>query len=180
MIPQPSPWPRALATLLTGFILLVLSTTVFAWWEMGGVRLQPITVVAVSAGFNLPLVLGGIVVFIVGVAADLLSGGFVGLTLSALMLAFVVSAVVQRVLDLDTWVSGMFVVGLLNLLGQFAVIGGLVLAERSFLAPSNYWLILIVEAVLCALTAPVFFALLEKLTSLLARIMPAREGLGSV
>lgn len=178
MIPQPSPWPRALATGLMGFILLVLSTTLLAWWDVGGVRLQPVIVVAVSAGFYLPLTLGTVVVFLLGVLADLLSGGFVGLCLSAMMVAFLISVGLATWLDIDTWPFQMIAVGLLSLVGQLIVLGGLVLAERSFVAPANQWLIIVTQSFLCALTAPLFFLLLEKLVALLSRLWPSRESLG--
>lgn len=180
MIPKPSPWPRLLATALLGFILLVLSTTVFAWWEMGGVRLHPIIVVAVSAGFYLPLAAGAAVVFLLGILADLLSGGFVGLQLSALMGAFLISAALANWLDISTWPFQMIAVGLLSLAGQLVVVGGLVLAERRFLAPADYWLTVLAQAVLCAVTAPVFFFLLEKLVAAVSRVWPRRDALGGV
>lgn len=178
MIPTPSPWPRALATWLAGLIILVFSTTLFAWWEVGGVRLQPLTVVAVSAGFHLPMALGGVVVFSLGILADLLSGGFVGLSLSALMFAFLMSAIAQRWLDISSWQFQMVAVGLLGLFGRFIVLGGLILAERGYLAPAHGWPALSAGSVLAAITAPLFFHILEKMVAAAYKIWPSSNGQG--
>ena len=66
--------PRLAATLFLGFILVVLGTTLFAWWSAGPLRLQPVVVMVVSAGFRLPLLAAGSVAAILGYVGDVTSG----------------------------------------------------------------------------------------------------------
>jgi rod shape-determining protein MreD len=167
--------PRILATALIGFLLLVLSTTVLAWWRIGPIRLQPMMVIAVSAGFNLPLGSGGILVMLLGCMADVVSGGFLGLNLSGYMAAFLVSAVAQRGLNITSWPFQMIAVGLFTLVGQLLVLGGLYVADRPFLAPANLWLALAAQAVISAVAAPLFFWILERLVTRLDSIWPSGD-----
>ena len=167
--------PRVVATAVVGFLLLVLSTTVLAWWRVGPIRLQPMMVVAVSAGFNLPVGAGGILVLLLGLVADTVSGGFLGLNLSGYMAAFLISSLAQRGLNITSWPFQMAAVGLFTMLGQFLVLGGLYVADRPFLAPANLWLVLTVQALISAVAAPLFFWVLEGLVNRLEAVWPAGD-----
>ncbi|MFH1035175.1 MAG: hypothetical protein V1806_11765 [Pseudomonadota bacterium] len=169
-----SPWPRILATALLGFLLTVLSTTLFAWWAVGAVKLQPVVVMVVSAGFRLPLLAACSLGVFLGYLNDLVSGGVVGLQVLAFVVVANCCALAQRKLEINSWPFQMIAVGLMSLVTQLALIGGVVLVNRGQLVPLGLPLVLLAQALLSALTAPVFFALLEALVGLLARLWPSR------
>ena len=164
---EESPWPRLLATLLLGFCLNVLSTTLFTWWSLGPVKLMPLVVMVVSAGFRLPLWAAGVAAASLGYLGDLVSGGVVGLQVIACLLVVCICALAQRKLEIYSWPFQMLAVGLMSLVLHLTVIGGLILASREHLLPARLSLVLTAQAALSALTAPVFFALLEYLVGLL-------------
>jgi cell shape-determining protein MreD len=168
-------WPRAAATLILGYLLTVLSTTAFAWWAVGPLRLQPLLPVVVAAGFRLPAGVGGLVVLALGYLADLVSGGVVGLQLGAYVAVFAVCQIAQRELDINSWFLQMAAVGLMSLLFQLLVMGGLVLVHRGELMPQNLTWVLGAQAALTALTAPLFMAMWEALAGGLARMAPRGE-----
>jgi len=167
--------PQVAATLVTGFLLTVLSTTVLAWWAVGPLRLQPLVVVMVWAGFNLPLWPGGVVVLFLGYLNDLLSGGVVGLQLTAYMVVFAACALARRKLEISGWPLQMATVGVMSLVSQLLVVVGLSLLHRAEVVPANLVRVVLVEAVLSALTAPLFFALLEAVVRLSQRLIGDRR-----
>lgn len=169
MVPkrEESPWPRLFATLILGFFLDVLAATLFAWWSLGPVKLMPLVVMVVSAGFRLPLWAAGVVAVVLGYLSDLISGGVVGLQLTACVLVTCLCAIAQRKLEINSWPLQMLAVAVMSLVLHLTVIGGLMLTVREHLLPVNLSLVLAAQAALSALTAPVFFALLEGLVRLL-------------
>ncbi len=165
-------WPRFVATLLMGFILTVFSTTVFAWWAVGPLRLQPLMVVVVSAGFYLPLGMGGLLVLFLGCLSDLLSGGILGLQLTAYMVVFLGCAIAQRQIEIYSWPLQVLTVAVMSMVFQLLVVGGLYLIHREQLVPANLMAVAMAQAVLTALTAPLFFTMLEGLVRLTLRLWP--------
>jgi rod shape-determining protein MreD len=165
-------WPRFIATLFLGFILTVFSTTIFAWWAVGPLRLQPMIVVVVSAGFYLPLGWGGILVLFLGCLADLLSGGILGLQLTAFMVVFLACAIAQRQIEIYSWPLQVMAVAVMSVVFQLLVVGGLYLIHREQLVPTNLMAVAMTQAVLTALTAPLFFMMLEGLVRLTQRLWP--------
>lgn len=164
--------PRVAATLLMGFAVSVLSTTLLNWWSAGPLRLQPLVVMIVSAGFRLPLVPGGLVTLVLGYLSDLASGGVSGLQMTAYLLVLSVCAVAERKLEINSWPFQMMATGAMSLLFQLAVIGGLLLISREALVPANLVWVLLAQAALTALTAPLFFAVLEFLVRLIDYFWP--------
>jgi rod shape-determining protein MreD len=171
-------WPRFIATLVLGFLLTVFSTTLFAWWAVGPLRLQPIMVVVVAAGFYLPLGLGGILVLFFGCISDLLSGGVIGLQLSAYMVVFLCCAMAQRQIEIHSWPLQMMAVAVMSLVAQLLVVGGLYLIHREQLVPVNLMAVAAAQAALTALTAPLFFTILEALVRLTVRLWPKERRAG--
>ena len=169
---EPPVGPRLLATLVLGFLFFVMDTTVFSWWAIGPLRLQPILVLVVSAGFRLPLLWAGPLIFLLGYMGDLLSGGVVGLQITAYVVVLVTCAVAQRKLEISLWPFQMAAVGVMSLVFQLLVEGGLYLLDRSQVLAANLPWVLAVQALLSAFTAPIFFALLEGLVSLLSTMWP--------
>ncbi len=175
---EESPWPRLLATLLLGFILNVMSTTLFTWWALGPVKLMPLVVMVVSAGFRLPLWGAGLVAVLLGYLGDLVSGGVVGLQMTACLLVVFACALAQRKLEINSWPFQMLAVGLMSLLLHLTIIGGLMLASREHLLPARLPMVLATQSVVSALTAPVFFAILESMVRMMAGLwrMAGRGG----
>ncbi len=171
-------WPRFIATLVVGFILIVLSTTLFAWWAVGPLRLQPLMVVVVSAGFYLPLGFGGILVLFFGGLSDLLSGGIIGLQLSAYMVVFLCCAIAQRQIEIYSWPLQMLAVAVMSMVSQLLVVGGLYLIHREQLVPANMMAVAVAQAVLIALIAPLFFSILEAMVRLAVRLWPKEHHAG--
>lgn len=167
--------PRLLATMLLGFALVVASTTVLTWWSPGSVRLRPLVVVVIYAGFHLSLGVGGAAVLVLGYLCDLLSGGFVGLQMSALLAVFLASASLRGRLEMQAWPLQILATALFSLLQQAIIIGGLMLASRPHLAPPRLHWAMAAQAVLSGLTAPFFFALLGFLHRLFVRLWPSRS-----
>jgi cell shape-determining protein MreD len=168
--------PRVAATLLMGFLLVVLSTTVFSWWSAESLRLQPIVVVVVSAGFRLPLIPGGLVAVVLGYLADLASGGISGLQITAYIMVLSSCAMAERKLEINSWPFQMLAAGAMSLLSQLAVTGGIFLISRQPLnSPHLFW-VLGSQAALTSLTAPVFFGALELLVVLLDQFWPRQSG----
>jgi cell shape-determining protein MreD len=157
---------------LLGFILIVLGTTLFAWWSAGPLRLQPVVVMVVSAGFRLPLWAAGSVAALLGYVGDVTSGGISGLQMTGYMLVLCACALAERKLEIFSWPLQMLSVAVSSLIFQLAVLGGLMLTGRGHLAPANLILVLGLQAALTALTAPVFFAFLESLTRLAEHLWP--------
>ena len=173
-----SPAPRAAATLFMGFLVTVLGTTAFSWWSAGPLRLQPLVVMVVSAGFRLPLVAGGLVAVGLGYLGDLASGGVSGLQITAYLLVLCVCALAERKLDISSWPFQMLAAGAMSVLFHLVVIGGIMLVGRRPLdSPHLLWL-LTAQALLTALTAPVFFTVLEFMVVLFDLFWPKRGPAG--
>lgn len=170
------PWPRLAATLVMGFVLMVLTTTLFKWWSVGPLKLQPVVIVVVSAGFRLPLLPGGLVAISMGYLGDLLSGGVVGLQVMANLVVLSCCAIAQRKLEINSWPFQMMAAGLMSLLAQVTTMGGIMLINRGQIIPLSVPLVLGAQACLSALTAPVFFGLLEALVGLAKRLWPVAGG----
>jgi rod shape-determining protein MreD len=160
-----------MGTFISGLFLIVLSTTLFAWWAVGPLRLQPLLVVVVSAGFRLPFVVGALAVFFLGYLSDVLSGGILGLQVTVYFLVFVICSLAQRKLEINSWPFQVAAVGVMSLLVQVLLAGGLILAQRNYLAQPNLALAG-VQALLNALTAPLFFGALEGMVRLFKRLWP--------
>lgn len=171
-------WPRLLATSLLGFVLTVFSTTLFAWWSVGALKLQPVVVMVVSAGFRLPLVGACAVAVLLGYMNDLVGGGVLGLQVLAYLMVAIGCAVAQRKLEINSWPFQMMLVGVMTLVAQLAMIGGVMLVNRGQVVPLSLPLVLASQAFLSALTAPVFFGLLEALVGLFSRLWPSRNQAG--
>ncbi len=165
-------WPRALAILVMGFFLAVLGTTLFSWWSLGPVRLEPLIVLVVSAGYRLPLILGFVVTFILGYLADLLSGGVMGLNLVIFSVVYVICQLAQRKLNIDSWPFQMLSVGIMAILSHLLMAGGLTLTVPSYAPPAGLPLVLAAQGAVSALTAPLFFGLTEGLVRLFSRFWP--------
>lgn len=166
----PSMAPRFLGTLLVGFLLTVLGTTVFAWLAVGPLKLEPLLVVVVSVGFRLPFVAGGILVFGLAYLSDCLGGGILGLQVTAYVTVFVLCALAERKLEISSWPLQMAAVGVMSLIYQLMVAGGLTLVERQHLTPPKLLWLVAMQAVLSAFTAPVFFAFLELVVGMFNRV----------
>lgn len=171
----PSFGPRLIATCVMGFLLVVLSSTLFAWWSVGPLHLDPLIVVVVAAGFRLPLLPGGLVVIFLGYLVDLTSGGVLGLQITAYLVVFCICAVAERQLEIGSWPFQMASVALLSLAHQCMVVGGLMLVHRDQLLPANLPWVLVSQAVLNALTAPLFFLVQEWLVGVAARAWPQEK-----
>lgn len=168
-------WPRALATVGLGFFMVVLGSTVFSWWALGPLKLEPVTALVVAAGYRLPLVMGFVVVWVLAYMGDLVSGGAMGLSLVAYSVVYVTCTLGQRKLQIDSWPFQMLAVGLMSVLYHLLILGGLLLTHREYAPSANLALLLAAQAVLNALTAPVFLGLLEGLTALIARFWPEQR-----
>lgn len=169
-----APAPRVAATLLMGLIISVLSTTVFSWWAAGPLRLQPLVVMVVSAGFRLPLIPGGLVAVCLGYLADLASGGVSGLQITAYLVVLSVCALAERKLEINSWPFQMLSAGAMSLLFQLVVIGGVSLIAREPVYSASLLWVLASQAALTALTAPVFFAVLEFLVAVFDHFWPSQ------
>lgn len=169
---QASPWPRAAATPILGFLLAVLSTTVFSWWSVGPLRLEPMIVLVVSAGYRLPLVLGFVVVWALAYLIDLVSGGVLGLNVVIYSVVYVICQLARRKLNIDSWPFQMLSVGVMTMLAHLLMAAGLTLTIASYTPPANLPLLLIAQGLISALIAPLFFGLVEGLVSVLARFWP--------
>lgn len=162
--------------MLLGFFLAVLGTTAFSWWSLGPLHLEPLIVLVVSAGYRLPLVLGFVAVMFLGYLADLLSGGVMGLNLVIFSVLYVICQMARRKLDIASWPFQMLSVGVLSVLAHLLTAGAVTLTVPSYLPPANLPLSLLAQALLNALTAPLFFGLNEVMVRLLARLWPAGHG----
>ena len=161
--------------MLLGLILSVLSTTVFAWWAVGPLRVQPMIVLIVSAGFTLRLSSGAMVVVVLGILQDLQSGGMVGLNLTAFSVVFLICALAERKLAINAYSLQMSAVGVMSLVEQLIVWGGLGLVRQNSAIPLNLAWLVGAQAVLSALTAPLFFGLLELITGLVTNVWPTEK-----
>ncbi len=161
--------------MVMGFLLAVLTTTLFSWWTLGQLRLEPLIVLVVSAGYRLPLVLGFVVVMFLGYLADLLSGGIMGLNLVIFSLLYVICQVARRKLDIASWPFQMLSVGVLTVLAHLLTAGAVTLTVPSYLPPVNLPLLLVAQGLVSAFTAPLFFGLNEALVRLLGRLWPAER-----
>lgn len=170
-----SSWPRALGTAVMGLLMAVLGTTAFSWWALGPLRLEPIIVLVVSAGYRLPLVLGFVVVMFLGYVADLISGGVMGLNVVIFTVVYVICQLARRKLDIASWPFQMLSVGVLTIVDHLLTVGMITLTVASYLPPANLPLLLLAQALLNALTAPLFFGLNEALIRVLARFWPAEH-----
>jgi rod shape-determining protein MreD len=168
-------WPRALGTAVMGLLLAVLGTTAFTWWAVGPLRLEPLIVLVVSAGYRLPLVLGFVVVMFLGYVADLISGGVMGLSMVIFTLIYVICQLARRKLDIASWPFQMLSVGVLTVVAHLLTAGGVTLTVPSYVPPVNLPLLLVAQALINALTAPLFFGLNEALVNMLARLWPAQR-----
>lgn len=168
-------WPRALGTAVMGLLLAVLGTTAFSWWALGPLRLEPLIVLVVSVGYRLPLVLGFIVVMFLGYVADLVSGGVMGINVVVFTVVYVICQLARRKLDIASWPFQMLSVGVLTILSHLLTAGAVTLTVPSYVPPVNLPLLLLAQALINALTAPLFFGLNEGLVGLLGRLWPAPE-----
>ncbi|MCF8042350.1 MAG: rod shape-determining protein MreD [Desulfarculaceae bacterium] len=168
-------WPRAMGTAVTGLLLAVLGTTAFSWWALGPLRLEPIIVLVVSAGYRLPLVLGFMVVMFLGYVADLISGGVMGLNVVIFTVVYVICQLARRKLDISSWPFQMLSVGVLTILAHLLTAGAMTLTVPSYAPPVNLPLLLLAQALINAFTAPLFFGLNEALVGILAHFGPAER-----
>ena len=162
--------PRAVATLVMGFVLAVLSSTLFAWWAMGPVRLDPLIVMVVSAGFRLRFAWAAGLAFALGFMDDTLSGGILGLSITAFVLVVFCCSLAERKLQIRSYPLQMAAVGIMSLVAQAAVTGGLLLADRPHVFTAQLPGVILAQALLNAMTAPVFFAILEVLVRLFGAV----------
>ncbi|MCF8034202.1 MAG: hypothetical protein K9K66_15870 [Desulfarculaceae bacterium] len=167
-----SRWPRAAATLILGFFFAVLSTTVFSWWSLGPLRLEPMIVLVVSAGYRLPLILGFVVVWALAYLTDLIAGGVLGLNVVIFSLVYVICQLAQRKLNIDSWPFQMLSVGLMTILAHLLMASGLTLTIDAYTPSGNLPLLLLAQGLISAFIAPLFFGLTEGLVSLLAHFWP--------
>lgn len=163
--------PRVLGSFAAGFMLLVAGSTLFSWWALGPLRLEPLMALVVSAGFRLPLLAGGLVVFVLGYLEDALSGGVIGIRVTAYLLVFFICALAQRKLEINSWPFQMVSVGLMSLVFQLGVLGGLSLVDFQHLAPANLLWVVGTQAALSAFTAPLFFGFLELMIRLAGKLL---------
>ncbi len=165
-------WPRFMATLLLGFLLVALSCTLFNWWSAGPLQLQPLIVVVISAGFHIPLIPGAILTFFLAYIYDLSSGGPMGLQMTSYVVVFCLCKLAERKLEINSWPFQMAAVCLLSLVRQALVMLGMVLVQgMEDPQLDNLWAIP-GHAILVALTAPIFFGLLDWLIKLISRLSP--------
>lgn len=169
---MPAVGPKLIGALILGFFLTVLSTTIFSWWAWDEIKIQPVMVIIVWCGFKLPFVAGGIVVMLLGYLWDSLSGGIVGLQVIANVVVFCLCAIAQRHLALNNWLYQILAVGIMNIISPLIVIGGLVLVSHVYIMPDNIIPLLLWQAPLSALIAPLFFVFLEGLVRVLQKIWP--------
>ena len=158
--------PRAAATLFMGFVLAVLGSTVFSWWAMGPIRLDPMIVMVVSAGFRLSFAWGAGLAFALGFMTDTLSGGILGLSITSFVMVVFCCALAERKLQIRSYPLQMAAVGFMSLLAQAVVTAGLLLADRPHVLTAQLPGVILAQALLNAMTAPVFFAILEALVRL--------------
>lgn len=169
-------WPRFVATLLMGYVLTALTPTMFDWWSVGSLQMQPLVVVIVSAGFRMPLVPGALITLFLGYLTDLCSGPPVGLQLTSYVIVLCCCAVAERKLDIASWSLQMLAVGLMSLLQQGLVMGGLILVYDATGPQWDQLAAVLGHSLLCALTAPLFFGALELLVRFLGRLIPVGGG----
>jgi len=166
-------WPRALATLIMGYVIVALSSTLFDWWSVGPLQLQPLVVVVVSAGFRLPLWPAAALTLFLGYLTDLCSGPPLGMQMTSYVFVLCVCAVAERKLDISSWALQMLAVGLMSFLQQALVLTGMALMHEVDEPLADLAAMTMGHALLCALTAPLFFAALEGLVGLISRVSPA-------
>ncbi len=82
---------RWLLHLVPGVVLLLIQTTFSGVLTIGPFRLEPLLVLIVMAGFTLPLFWGSLLAACLGYAADVFSGGFLGLYTGLYLLSFYLS-----------------------------------------------------------------------------------------
>ena len=165
-------WPRFMATLLLGFLLVALSGTLFDWWSAGPLQLQPLIVVVVPAGFHLPLIPGAALVFFLSYIYDLSSGGPLGLQMTSYVVVFCLCKLAERKLEINSWPFQMAAVCLLSLVRQALVLLGVILVQGANGAQLDSLWAIPAHAILVALTAPIFFGLLDWLISMISRLSP--------
>jgi cell shape-determining protein MreD len=158
-----------------GFLLSVLSTTVFSWWSLGEAQVQPLAALAVWAGFNLPLFSGALLVTFLGYVVDNLSGGIVGLHMLVYLTMFYACAVAEHHLALNNWAYQMAATGLMSMLSPLIIMGGLMLASRQYLASQDMLTMMLLQAVLSALFAPAVFLALQWMIRALQKVWPRRQ-----
>ncbi|MCB2228554.1 MAG: hypothetical protein KQH53_17900 [Desulfarculaceae bacterium] len=150
----------------------MLSTTVFSWWSVGPLRLEPMIVLVVSAGYRLPLVLGFVVVWALAYLMDLISGGVLGLNIVIYSVVYVICQLARRKLNIDSWPFQMLSVGVMTMLAHLLMAAGLTLTIPSYIPPANLPLLLLAQGLISALVAPLFFGLIEALVRPMARFWP--------
>jgi cell shape-determining protein MreD len=165
--------PRLAASIVLSFILLVLDTTVFAWWSLGPLKLLPLIPMAVSAGFRLAMLPGVILVLFIGYCSDVLSAGVVGLQLTAFQVVYLMSAVAERRLEINSWPLQMLAVGLMTIVFQLIIAVGLNLMDQGYLDAARLSWIILAQALLSAITAPAVFGALEYTTNLAIKLWPS-------
>lgn len=158
-----------------GFLLSVLSTTVFSWWSIGEAQVHPLAALIVWAGFNLPLFSGAVVVTFLGYVVDNLSGGIVGLHMLVYLTMFYACAVAEHHLALNNWAYQMAATGLMSLFSPLIILGGLMLASRRYLASQDMLAMMLLQAILSALFAPAVFLALQGMIRMLQRAWPKRQ-----
>lgn len=166
-------WPRFVATLLLGFLLVTLSATLFNWWAAGPLQLQPLIVIIVSAGFHLPLIPGAVITFLLAYMYDLVSGGPLGMQMTAYMVVFCLCKLAERKLEINSWPFQMAAVCVLSVIRQFLVLIGVALVQGLDPAVLKTLWAIPGHAILAALTAPIFFGLLDWLIKLISKLSPA-------
>ncbi len=173
--PMPLTGPRVTSAMVVGFLLTVLSTTLFSWWAWGEIKIQPVMAVVVWCGFKLPILPGGLVVIMLGYLGDSLSGGIVGLQVIVNVAVFCVCATAQRQLALNSWPYQMLAVGIMSVVSPLIIMSGLMLTSRQYITPANLLSLLLWQAFLSAFLAPLFFVFLEGATRFLQKFWPASK-----
>ena len=164
---------RLTASFVLGFVFLVLDTTLFAWWSFGPLKLMPMIPLVVSAGFRLPMLHGGLLVLFIGYISDVLGAGVVGLQLSAFVVVFIVSVMAENRLEINSWPLQMLAIGAITILFQIVMAVGLKLLDRAYLEPGKFAWVLIAQALLNALTAPMVFGILEYVIQVIKKFWPS-------
>jgi rod shape-determining protein MreD len=108
-----------------------------------------------------------------GYATDNLSGGVVGLHMIVYQVVFYACVVAERHLALDNWLYQMAATGILSMLSSLIVVGGLRLTSSQYLAPSD--ILILYQAILSALFAPVIFISLHALLRFLQKVWPRKQ-----
>ena len=111
----------------------------------------------VSAGFRLRFAWAAGIAFALGFVNDTLSGGILGLSITAYVMVVFCCSLAERKLQIRSYPLQMAAVGLMSLLSQSVMAGGLLLADRPHVFTGQLPGVILAQSLLNAMTAPVFF-----------------------